>query len=256
MKYLALSLLFIFSAFAQSNTKCVAHRGYSGISLENSMKAFKNAHKHKADAIELDLHFSKDGTPIIMHDSTLRRTSSSKPGRKCQLAKKIKKLKLNEIQQNCQLRNGEEIPTLDKLLSYFQDKNIQIFIKIKVKGNKRLIELINTYYSHQLDKIKIISSRAKRFKNLIKIDDFSILDQVDFFNTDFFAFNKFKKFNASYWYFSDTIMSITGYSSKRQIYIWTIDDAVKMTSYFEKGVDYIATNLVSMCTKIRDSQGQ
>jgi len=49
----------------------IAHRGGAGLWPENSMAAFRNAIKHGADGIELDVHLSRDGICIVHHDEGL-----------------------------------------------------------------------------------------------------------------------------------------------------------------------------------------
>ena len=53
------------------------HRGFSGKYPENTMLAFKKAVEAGADGIELDVHFSKDGELVIIHDEKIDRTYDS-----------------------------------------------------------------------------------------------------------------------------------------------------------------------------------
>lgn len=55
-----------------------AHRGASAYAPENTMAAFRLAIEQKADAIELDLKLSSDGHVVVIHDSTVDRTTTSK----------------------------------------------------------------------------------------------------------------------------------------------------------------------------------
>ena len=55
--------------------KIIAHRGFSGIYPENTMLALKKAIEIGADGIELDVHLSKDGQAMIIHDEALKRTT-------------------------------------------------------------------------------------------------------------------------------------------------------------------------------------
>ena len=48
--------------------KVIAHRGFSGLYPENTMLAFEKAIGIGADGIELDVHLSKDGHVMIMHE--------------------------------------------------------------------------------------------------------------------------------------------------------------------------------------------
>ena len=53
----------------------IAHRGASALAPENTMAAFERAVELGADAIELDLHLSRDGELVVIHDDTLDRTT-------------------------------------------------------------------------------------------------------------------------------------------------------------------------------------
>jgi len=54
----------------------VAHRGASGNYPENTLLAFQRALEIGVDEIEIDLHFSRDGQLVAMHDSTVDRTTN------------------------------------------------------------------------------------------------------------------------------------------------------------------------------------
>lgn len=54
----------------------IAHRGFSGKYPENTMLAFTKAVEAGADGIEFDVHFSKDGEIVIIHDERIDRTTN------------------------------------------------------------------------------------------------------------------------------------------------------------------------------------
>jgi glycerophosphoryl diester phosphodiesterase len=53
----------------------IAHRGYSAIAPENTLAAFQAALAVQADGVELDVHLSADGVPVVIHDGVLTRTT-------------------------------------------------------------------------------------------------------------------------------------------------------------------------------------
>ena len=53
----------------------IAHRGFRSRYPENTMLAFKKAVEAGCDGIEFDVHLSKDGEAIIIHDETVDRTT-------------------------------------------------------------------------------------------------------------------------------------------------------------------------------------
>ena len=58
---------------ANGDVKMIAHRGLSGLKLENTTPAFIAAGEQEYYGIEADVHVTKDGKYIITHDSDLQR---------------------------------------------------------------------------------------------------------------------------------------------------------------------------------------
>lgn len=56
----------------------IAHRGGARRRPENTMAAFDYAAGLGVDAIELDVHLSKDGQPVVIHDPTVDRTTGAR----------------------------------------------------------------------------------------------------------------------------------------------------------------------------------
>jgi len=52
-----------------------AHRGGAALAPENTIPAFDNGLAFGADGLEFDVHLSKDGVPVIIHDPTVDRTT-------------------------------------------------------------------------------------------------------------------------------------------------------------------------------------
>lgn len=57
------------------STKMIAHRGAGKVWVENSLPAFQNAAKCSYWGIETDIHVTKDGKYIIIHDDTTDRVT-------------------------------------------------------------------------------------------------------------------------------------------------------------------------------------
>ena len=55
--------------------QAIAHRGFSGKFPENTAIAFREALALGVEAVEFDVHLSRDRVPIIIHDATVDRTS-------------------------------------------------------------------------------------------------------------------------------------------------------------------------------------
>ncbi|MGW7417064.1 glycerophosphodiester phosphodiesterase [Streptomyces sp. NPDC054863] len=53
----------------------IGHRGVMGVEPENTLSSFLHAQQAGMDVIELDLHLSKDGGLVVMHDADVDRTT-------------------------------------------------------------------------------------------------------------------------------------------------------------------------------------
>lgn len=53
----------------------IAHRGSSGVAPENTVAAVRQALRHRADTVENDIQRTRDGELVIIHDTTLARTT-------------------------------------------------------------------------------------------------------------------------------------------------------------------------------------
>jgi glycerophosphoryl diester phosphodiesterase len=88
-----------------------AHRGNVACYPENTMAAFRSAYEIGADMIELDLHMTKDGEIVIIHDGDLARTAD--------VSGRIRDLTLAEIlRADVGIKRGEafrgmRVPTLE-----------------------------------------------------------------------------------------------------------------------------------------------
>lgn len=102
------------SQFSVPAVEIIAHRGASHDAPENTLSAMKLGWKQKADAVELDLWFSKDGKIIVFHDSTTKRYDGK--------ARPIGSLTLAEARQldvgtwKGEAFKGERIPSLESIL--------------------------------------------------------------------------------------------------------------------------------------------
>ncbi|WP_261717632.1 glycerophosphodiester phosphodiesterase family protein [Streptomyces sp. FZ201] len=57
------------------NFLTIGHRGVMGVEPENTLRSFVAAQHSGLDVIELDLHLSKDGHLVVMHDTEVDRTT-------------------------------------------------------------------------------------------------------------------------------------------------------------------------------------
>lgn len=114
-------------------TKNFAHRGFSGKYPENTMLAFKKAVEAGCDGIELDVHLSKDGELVIIHDELVDRTTDGKGLVSDYTLAELKQLDASAGYRGVYGKN--EIPTLKEYFEYIKDTNIVTNIELKTGIN-------------------------------------------------------------------------------------------------------------------------
>jgi glycerophosphoryl diester phosphodiesterase len=92
----------------------IAHRGFSSISPENTLAAFSAAIQHQANSIEFDVQLSSDKVPVIIHDTTVDRTTDGIGKVKDKTLEQLKKLDAGAWFSS--EFSGEKIPTLKEAL--------------------------------------------------------------------------------------------------------------------------------------------
>ena len=62
--------------FSGPTPRVFGHRGAAGLAPENTLPSFALALSLGADILELDVHASRDGVILVLHDATLERTTN------------------------------------------------------------------------------------------------------------------------------------------------------------------------------------
>ncbi|MDL4815292.1 glycerophosphodiester phosphodiesterase [Actinomadura opuntiae] len=115
----------------------VGHRGAAAYAPENTLASFRTAKSRHADMFELDVQQTKDHKLVIMHDSTLARTTDvehvypkQKPWKVSQLTlKQIKKLDAGSWYSK--KYKHERVPTLDEVLSAMSGSGVGMLLELK-----------------------------------------------------------------------------------------------------------------------------
>jgi len=109
---------------------CIAHRGASGRghAPENTLAAFQKAIQMGVDAVECDVHCTKDGHVVIIHDKNLKRTTNM-DGVVSEM--RLEEVKMADAGSWFEPRfSAETIPTLKELLEITKGKVITV-VEIK-----------------------------------------------------------------------------------------------------------------------------
>lgn len=105
-----------------------AHRGASGYMPENTIPAFEEAIKMGADGIELDIHKTKDGQLVVIHDEKIDRTSNGKGEIKDYTLEELRKYNYNATHPECE---KADIPTMREVFELIKPTDLIINIELK-----------------------------------------------------------------------------------------------------------------------------
>jgi len=148
-----------------------AHRGASHHAPSNTLAAFTQAAELGADGIELDVHLSADGVPVVIHDFVVETTTDGQGSVASKTLAELEQLDAG-IKFDAAFA-GERIPTLSKV---FEAVGQRLLINIELKSiaarNNGLETAVAALVTkHHLEKRVIISSfnplAVRRFKKLL-----------------------------------------------------------------------------------------
>lgn len=103
----------------------IGHRGAPRDCMENTVASFRRAVELGADAVELDVHVSSDGVPVVHHDPQL----NAKVAPSSLAGAELAKLDSGQI-KTIRLSSGDPIPTLIEVL-HALTPTTRVYVEIK-----------------------------------------------------------------------------------------------------------------------------
>jgi len=130
----------------------IAHRGASAYAPENTLASIQKAMEMGADMIELDLHQTKDGVPVVLHDPSLWRTAGIRRNVGSLTLKEIKKLDVGSW-FNPKFKT-QRIPTLQEILEMVQDR---VVLNLELKQGTSPYPKFTENIIHLLNEVHLFS---------------------------------------------------------------------------------------------------
>ncbi|WP_321368531.1 glycerophosphodiester phosphodiesterase family protein [uncultured Draconibacterium sp.] len=153
-----LALIFLllgFNTIAQNTF--IAHRGASYLAPENTVASAKLAWELGADAVEVDVHLSKDNRVMVIHDKDTKRTCSSKTNLTIAKTPSILLRDLDAGSWKGEDFEGEKIPFLSEIIETVPVGKTLV-VEIKAGGDDIIPALSRTIEkSGKIDQIVFIS---------------------------------------------------------------------------------------------------
>ena len=219
----------------------IAHRGASLHAPENTIAAFKLAHKQGADGIELDVKLSADGIPVVIHDPSVDRTTDGKG--------LVRDLSLASLQK-LDAGDGQRIPTLDEV---FDSVGKLLLINVELtnyttRDDQLVDKVVEVVKKHNLGENILFSSflpkNLKRAAELLPQTPRGILALPKFsgwiVRNFIFRFGNYQALHPKLINISPQQIQRT-HRMGRRVHAWTVNQADDMRRVADWGVDGIIT---------------
>ncbi len=255
--------------FKGSRPLVIAHRGGAGLAPENTLVAFRNARRIGVDVLEMDVHLTKDGHLVVIHDSTVDRTTNGHG--------KVKDMTLAEIKsldagyrfstdggKTFPFRGkGITIPTLEEVFSAFP--NIRLNIEIKPDDERAADKLAEMIKAHHAEKrVLVLSFHSKplaRLRYLLpdtataasksEIEMFWLMDKLHLwriYRPKPDALQIPLRWGRHKIYSPRLVRD--AHKMGMEVHVWTVDDPAEMKILIDQGVDGIITNRPDILLKV------
>ncbi len=245
-KLTLVTVLALSSIMVKAQTKIIAHRGFSGITPENTLISFQKAIECGADYFELDIHKTKDDSIVVIHDESIDRTSSN--DMKGEIAE-MTYSELNAVRVGFSKEFGdkyknEKIPTLREALELAKGK-IKVCIEIKVYDvEKEVLNIVNdlgvndeviifSFYYPVLTKIRELDKNIP-ILFLVNNADIMILDSARAIGSNAIGSGNGTAVTREF-------LDIA-HNNGMEVWIWTVNDEDEMQKFIDIGIDGLITN--------------
>ncbi|MFA6681500.1 MAG: glycerophosphodiester phosphodiesterase [Sphaerochaeta sp.] len=225
-----------------------AHRGFSGEYPENTMLAFKKAYETGCEGIELDVHLSKDGHLVVIHDETVDRTTD-----RTGFVRDFTLRQLQEINAGTE-EAFEGIPSFEEYCIWVKD--LPLITNIEIKTNRyyypgieeKVLEMVGRY---QLKQKTLVSSfnHASLWKIKSLDPDFKcamLLNSKSIGNIGPYA----KAMGMEFFHPDGTTLTPDEVKECHEqgimVNVWTVNDMALLKRVINFGVDGIITNFPDM----------
>lgn len=238
------------SQHSENPPKLIAHRGFSGVYPQNTIPAFEGAAEAGFWGMECDIHTTKDGKWVVIHDDEISNLTNGEGF--------VKDFTLDELRE-IQMDSGNgikkygtlPIPTLEEYLQVcVDDGKIIPVIEIKNCDTKYLPSLKKIISEFNLsEKAVFISFNGDFLTEYRKLDkDATILylrhnptiEEIDFCIENNFGIN---------FYFKDFIKCHRAIKYAREngvtIGAWTVDNTIYADVMAHFGAEFITTNKIT-----------
>lgn len=236
----------------------IAHRGDSVNAPENTIASFQRAIDIGVGGIELDIHMSKDGYLVVIHDERVDRTTDGTGYVKDFTLKELKELDAGIIFSA--KFAGERIPTLEEVLELIGNRDLLLNIEVKsgvimYPGiEEKLIEVIRKY--NFTERVVISSFNHYSIRDIKKLAPelkVGLLYECGLVEPWYIA-ERMHAYSLHPFYFNIIPEVVEGCKKNDiKLFPWTVDKKEDMLRMIDMGVDGIITDNPGLLIEVLNS---
>lgn len=237
----------------------VAHRGGAGLAPENTLAAFRKALELKVDAVELDVHMSKDGALVVIHDPDVQETTDGSGEIYALTLAELRKLNA-AAKFKGQRFEPQRIPTLDEVLALVRGRT-RLQIEIKRQADDKRYTGIEVKVLEALRRNSMLDDAAVISFDFPTLQDIKALEPR--LQTCALISSRYlKRFNA-WWKPASVVDDLATHgfdcvgvkhsrmtrqlfealrASGFQVGVWTVNEPSAIRAFAEMGVDFITSD--------------
>lgn len=236
-------------------TTVFAHRGSKGNRPENTLAAFREAVRVGADGIELDVHRTKDGALVVIHDETLDRTTNGHGLVRRQTLESIRQLDAGSWFHPLYFR--ERVPTLEEVLDVLEAAGFTGILNVEIKTDKY------PYFGIEQAIAEVMLAKQRSFSHMYcSFNLFSLFQMSRYDQGAELAYllkkNPFKVWLANLFPFIGSIHPHRSYKlkgiPKKAIRFWTLNKETDMSRAYQSQVAGFMTDFPEKAMALKKEQ--
>ena len=224
------------------NLQITAHRGDSGNAPENTLPSVEKGIESAADYIEIDVQETLDGVVVLMHDSTLARTTGAKQSVSSLRYDQLKYLDAGEW-FGPEFK-GTPVPTLEEVLKICKGK---CCLNIEIKGNKKTPDLeqhvVDLIHKYDFTRQCVVTSVYK--SSLIKVKNYDPEIMTGYILSSAYGRYYLDK-DIDFLSMRSTLVTERivrlAHTYGKEVYVWTVNKKQEAIWLSQLGVDNIITD--------------
>ena len=225
----------------------IAHRGNSAGAPENTLAAIRSAVELGADGIEIDVRATADGRLVVMHDSSVRRTTSGSGQVDGLTLKQLRALDAGSWFGEG--FRGERVPTLEEAIA--ASRKTRLFIELKVDGIQE--EVVRLVRAGKATKRVVVTARNDQWLKRVKeLEPRIAVGHI-------LLFSLFEPLGAHgdmdyllpFWFFMGGSFVRKAHKAGLKVVPWTVNDTNTASRLAGDGADGVMTDKPAACMGLK-----